>query len=114
VGGIVKTNFGPDFDSAQGVVVQPTARSSWWVQRPEHPGTHRRRRYLSTGALDAGFGTGWRGADRPAGGPVDRTVRRAPADGKIVVGGEAGVVPGNVAFAVVRYLDTGALDTASA
>jgi uncharacterized delta-60 repeat protein len=112
VGGIVKTNIGPDFDAAQGVVVQPDGKIvvvGYSVQS-----TQARIvvvRYLSTGALDAGFGTG--GAVQTvlsAGSSIALSVALQP-DGKIVVGGEVFVTQGNVAFAVVRYDGTGALDT---
>src|SRR4029077_12856662 len=59
VGGIVKTNFGPDFDSAQGVAIQPDGKIvvvGYSVQSAASRIVV--VRYLTDGTPDAGFGVG--------------------------------------------------------
>ncbi|MGD1219128.1 calcium-binding protein [Streptomyces krungchingensis] len=70
-------------------------------------------RYLTTGALDPGFGTGGMVTTDPSPGSLEeggdaRTLALQP-DGKIVVGGEVGTT--RFDFVLIRYNANGTLDT---
>lgn len=97
--GLQSTNFVVDFDSAEGVALQPDGKI---VAVGASEGTFAVARYNADGSLDPTFsGDGKLTTNVGAFGRAYSVV--VQADGKIIVGGSS--------FVVVRYLENGDLDT---
>jgi uncharacterized delta-60 repeat protein len=108
-GGKVVSSFGPGFDAASAVAVQPDGRVV--IAGSAFNGDFLVARYLSNGSLDPSFGTGglvttdFGGSD----GAVAVSVR---SSGKILVAGATTANPGDpMEFAAARYNPDGSLDT---
>jgi uncharacterized delta-60 repeat protein len=113
-GGIVTTDFGNTFDSAEDVAVQPDGKIVVAGMRSTSTLDFAVARYNTDGSLDTTFGTGGQIVTDLSGGGSDWARAMAlQADGKIVVAGDSTTAasPFNQDFAVVRYNSDGSLDT---
>src|SRR5262249_2050221 len=114
-GGQVTTDFDGFNDDVYSVLIQPDGRivAVGSAKNPAHYYDFAVARYLSNGAIDAGFGAG--GKVRTDFGASNLDIAYSAAlqsNGKIVAAGTATFSNGLEDFAIARYNQNGTLDTA--